>query len=249
MAAGGKRARIRVAIGVLAVSLLTFGAVASANAGIFESLFGSFRRQQPPPPPANSQAFVDPLTALANHVNPPQQRRADSGPARAFCVRSCDGRYFPVQAAPGMSAAEACRSFCPASQTRLYSGGNIDYATASDGSRYAYLDHAFLYRKQLVAGCTCNGRDAFGLAHIDAASDPTLRPGDVVATKNGLMAVTVTRNKTAEFTPVGASRAYSPIERDKLSKLKIQEHVPAAATTASIPAVRTDDRHSAQLDR
>ena len=33
-----------------------------------------------------------------------------------------------------------------------------------------------------------NGRDAFGLAPYDMTSDPTLRPGDVVATKDGFQA-------------------------------------------------------------
>jgi len=251
MLAGGKRAGFRVAIGILAAGLLVIGATAPASAeGLFEHLFGGFHRHQAAAPPPSSQAFVDPFTALANHFNPPPERRvADSGSSRGFCVRSCDGRYFPVQASAGMSAAEACHSFCPASQTKLYSGGSIDYAVATDGGRYADSDTAFVYRKQLVANCTCNGRDAFGLAHIDAAHDTTLRPGDVVATKTGLMAVTGTRNKAAEFTPVATSRAYSPLERDKLSQMKVRENVPASVeTTASIPPAR-DDSHRAQLAR
>jgi len=250
MVAVGKRASVRIAIGILAAGLVVIGAAAPASAqGLFERLFGGFRQHRSAPPPS-SQAFVDPFTAIANHFNPPQERRtADSSPARGFCVRTCDGRYFPVQAAPGMSAAESCRSFCPASQTKLYSGSNIDYAVATDGSRYADSDTAYVFRKQLVNNCSCNGRDGFGLAHIDAANDPTLRPGDVVATKTGLMAVTGTRNKTAEFTPVASSRAYSPSERDKLSQIKVREGAPAAPeTTASIPAPR-DGNHSAQLAR
>ena len=111
----------------------------------------------------------------------PQERlRADArGPSKAFCVRTCDGRYFPVRAHAGMSAAESCHSFCPASETRLYSGSNIDYATATDGSRYADMPNAFAYRKALVTGCTCNGRNAFGLAHIDAAK--TRRCGQAIS--------------------------------------------------------------------
>ena len=64
------------------------------------------------------------------------------------------------------------------------------------------LDNAFLYRKQLVANCTCNGRDAFGLAPFEMASDPTLRPGDIVVTKNGLMAYTGKSGQAGAFTPV-----------------------------------------------
>ena len=206
-------------------------------------------------PPSNITAFVDPFTSLANHFNPPpqQQLRAETGPARAFCVRTCDGRYFPVQAHAGLSTAEACRSFCPASQTRLYSGGNIDTAAANDGSRYADLDNAFVYRQHLVDGCTCNGRDAFGLAHVDAKSDPTLRAGDVVATKSGLVAFTGAKtNNVAEFTPIDAYRGLNKNSRDKLSEIKIMPPNPGAPalTTATIPAaVRNSDRQRVQLSR
>lgn len=255
MAASGKRAGVRAAIGVLAVSLLMLGVVAPASAqGIFDRIFGGLRQsvQAPPQPPTNIQAFVDPYTSLARAINPPPPLRAETGPARAFCVRTCDGHFFPVQAHAGLSAAEACRAFCPASQTRLYTGGTIDSAVTSNGSRYADLDNAFVYRRQLVAGCTCNGRDVFGLAHIDAISDPTLRPGDVVATKSGLMAFSGSRNKTANFTPVGSYGAFSQSERNKLSALKIQENTSAAAeaTSSLAPAAAHDvARRSAQLSR
>ena len=252
MTAGGKSSAVRVIAGVLGLGLMTFAAPASAQ-GIFERIFGGLMHstQAPPQPPTNIQAFVDPSANLPNHFNPPPPLRAETGPARAFCVRTCDGSYFPVQARAGLSAAEACRSFCPASQTRLYSGGSIDSAVTSNGSRYADLDNAFVYRRQLVAGCTCNGRNAFGLAHIDATSDPTLRAGDVVATKSGLMAFTGTPNKTADFTPVGNYRALSQSERNKLSGLKIQVNTPAAAVAMSslAPAAHDDARRSAQLSR
>ena len=255
MAAGGKKAVFRVAAGVLAIGLLTlsFSAPASAQ-GIFERIFGGLRRAvEAPRMPPNVPAFVDPLTSLANAINPRPSQRVETGPAKAFCVRTCDGRYFPVQAHAGVSAAESCRSFCPASQTRLYSGGNIDYAVANDGSRYADLDNAFVYRKQLVAGCTCNGRDAFGLAHVDVATDATLRPGDVVASKTGLMAFTGARNKVADFTPIDSYRGLNQNARDKLSGIKIMPPTPALPeTTASItPAnkARSDDRRRAQLSR
>ena len=61
-----------------------------------------------------------------------------------------------------------------------------------------------IYRKQLVANCTCNGKDAFWLA-FDLSSDPTLRPGDIVSTKGGLMAYSGKNGKTAAFTPVDSS--------------------------------------------
>jgi hypothetical protein len=254
MAASGKKAGVRIIAGILGLGLMTFTAPASAQ-GIFERIFSGLRHavEAPPQPPTNIQAFVDPYTSLARAIDPPPPLRAETGPARAFCVRSCDGRYFPVQAHAGLSAAEACRSFCPASQTRLYSGGNIDTAVMSDGSRYADSDNAFVYRQQLVAGCTCNGRDAFGLAQLDAKSDPTLRAGDVVATKSGLVAFTGAKaNNVAEFTPIDSYRGLNKTSRDKLSEIKIMPPNPGAPElTASTfrPAVRNDSRQRAQLSR
>jgi hypothetical protein len=255
MAASGKKAGFGAAFGVLVASLTMLGAVAPASAqGIFERIFGALLHSShaQPQQPTNIQAFVEPSADLPNHYNTSAPLRVETGPARAFCVRTCDGRFFPVQAHAGLSAAQACRSFCPASQTRLYSGGTIDSAVTSNGSRYADLDNAFVYRRRLVAGCTCNGRDAFGMAHIDAISDPTLRQGDVVATKSGLMAFTGSKNKTADFTPVGNYHALPQSERNKLSALKIQVNTPAAAeATSSLAQAAAYDavRRSAQLTR
>ena len=101
----------------------------------------------------------------------------------------------------------------------MFYGAEIDNAVAKDGARYADLDTAYVYRKQLVANCTCNGKNALGLAPYDLPSDPTLRPGDIVATKTGLMAYTgnpaqalyagdsVERRHAAEFGYVGKERA------------------------------------------
>src|SRR6516225_9269688 len=62
------------------------------------------------------------------------------------------------------------------------------------------------YRKQLVANCTCNGRNAFGLTSFDVKRDPTLRPGDIVSTNEGLLAFTGRSEQGAAFTPVNPAR-------------------------------------------
>ena len=49
--------------------------------------------------------------------------------------------------------------------------------SASNGARYADLDNAFVYRQKIVEGCTCNGKDSFGLARIDVACRPDLAAG------------------------------------------------------------------------
>jgi len=96
--------------------------------------------------------------------------------APAFCVRSCDGKYFPLMRASA-SPAQMCQSFCPASKTRVYFGASIDSATAANGERYADGENAYAYRKAPRANCTCNGRDPAGLAPFDLTRDTSRRPG------------------------------------------------------------------------
>ena len=237
-------ALLRASTCIFAVWLLTSATPASAQ-GLFEMLFGGFHRQAPPP---EAQAYAEPFHDLFRAPDRPRER-ADSGPASAYCVRTSDGFYFPVQAHAGVSAAQACQAFCPASHTRLYSGSGIDHAVASDGSRYADLDTALLYRKELVAGSTCNGRDQFGLARIDVNTDPTLRPGDIVATRSGLVAVKAIKNKVADFAPIGSDRAVPRSTREKLAGMKIMPTVRGATPVTMSSRAHADDNRRAQLER
>jgi hypothetical protein len=253
MALNGRKARFCVAAMAASLALIAFAAPEPASAGFFDRLFGDIRRAVEPSR-APSTGFTDPFSSLANHFNPSQERlRSDaSGPAKAFCVRTCDGHFFPVQAHAGVSAAESCRSFCPASETKLYGGTNIETASASDGTRYGDLPNAFAYRKHLVAGCTCNGRNSFGLARLDAVNDPTLRQGDIVATKSGLVAFTGNRNSTAEFTPVENYSRLSKSAREKLAETKVAPQTTGAAPsdiTSSITPAAANARAEAPLRR
>ena len=226
---------------------------APASAGFFDRLFGSIGRAiERPAPPPSSDSFLG-LMDRSGGSDDSHVRSANNGPAKAFCVRSCDGHYFPVTAHAGMSAADACHSFCPTAETKLYIGSDIDYATTADGSRYADMPNAFAYRKKLAAkGCTCNGRTTFGLAHIDATTDPTLRPGDIVATENGLMAFTGKgggdrTNVSANFTPVQDYSGLSKAMRSQLGSTKVSAS-PAqpADVTSSIPRAALNARAEAR---
>ena len=104
-----------------------------------------------------------------------------------FCVRMCDGRYFPIQRSATAQPSKICNSLCPAAKTKVFAGSEISRAVAADGSNYSGIDHAFLYREQTVEDCTCNGVTSYGLVTMDAREDPTLRAGDLVATPAGLV--------------------------------------------------------------
>jgi hypothetical protein len=218
---------------------------AASASNLFDTLFGNVRPAPPPPPtlPPQIQANAPPASITSPMlVNPAPTH---SGRSTVFCVRVCDGRYFPVTRHAGMSAAQACNSFCPASETKTFSGGSIDHAVASDGTRYPNLANAYLYRKQVVAGCTCNGRDAFGLAPLDAANDPTLRTGDIVATRGGFVAYQGRRGRNGDtnFTPIDSYSGLSADLRRRLSettvmpapaasKLPVDDHAAAASPEA-----------------
>ncbi len=231
------RVRFGVA-GGLACALLTLVAAPANAQNLFQELFGSIARVFTAPHRG------DPMDTLARAPDGIMTERQVSGPSQAFCVRTCDGHFFPVEAHGQVTAATACQSACPAADTKLYSGSNIDYALARDGSRYADLPTAFLFRKKLVNGCTCNGRTAFGLVPSKPEDDPTLRPGDVVATRQGLMAVT----GSGQLAPAASYAGFSPSERARFSQMKITpQYGTSPAATASVRP--PTDEKSAALSR
>ncbi len=173
----------------------------------------------------------------------------------AYCVRLCDGRYFPIQRHGGISPAQACSSFCPASATRIYNGGSsIDHAVGADGTRYADLNTAFVYRQKIVPGCTCNGRDAFGLVNTPVAEDTTLRPGDIVATHRGLIAYNGSTDPRApNFTPINSYAGLSAELRQRLTETRIAPATQLPAPATPIKQAETTARNTggkrAQADR
>lgn len=140
--------------------------------------------------------------------------------SQSFCVRTCDGRYFPISATEGQSKAASCNNFCPASETKVFHGSTIDTATADNGKPYSTLPNAFKFRSELVAGCTCNGKDQIGLAPVKIENDPTLRKGDIVAGADGLM---VNRGPDRR----GASLNLSPVSASIRAKY---ERLPVVAS-------------------
>jgi hypothetical protein len=151
----------------------------------------------------------------------------------------CDGRFFPIQRNGG-DAAETCNSFCPAAKTKIFSGSDIDHAVASDGKRYADIDNAFVYRDRIVDNCTCNGRTSYGLARMNASDDPTLRPGDIVATPEGMAAYRGEHKGVAQFTPIDKSKVSSEM-RNRLANMRVRpeyngEDRSGPETTGAAPA-------------
>ncbi len=169
------------ALTLLVASALAPGAQAE---DFFSQLFGGIAR--PRHQPYISMPFADDDVQVRAPRGEGRVRYGGGG-GQAFCVRTCDGRYFPITASDNASRAASCNSFCPASETKVFSGSSIDNATAENGKSYSDLPNAFRFRNELVSGCTCNGKDQIGLAPVKIENDPTLRKGDIVAGENGLL--------------------------------------------------------------
>lgn len=180
----------RALIGAMALSALAPPARAQ---DFFSSFFGGFER---PRRPEIQMPFGNEVQQLQ-----PRQR---SGGGQAFCVRTCDGRHFPLSGSDSRSRTASCNSLCPAAETKVVYGSNIDDAATEGGKPYSELPNAFRYRNEIVEGCTCNGNDAMGLARISIENDSTLRKGDIVAGENGLVVADSSsgrRSGTVGFSP------------------------------------------------
>jgi hypothetical protein len=184
-----KLRRMLVAVAIVGPVALT--PEMSAAEGLLDFFFGGGQKQQ--------TSSFDPQS--------PQPRPVVASAGPAFCVRSCDGKYFPLMRG-ATSPAQMCQAFCPASPTKVFFGSSIDRAYAATGERYADSENAFAYRKALRADCTCNGRSPAGLASVDLAMDGSLRSGDAVATADGLVAysgIRVGNDQNPDFTPLPAA--------------------------------------------
>ena len=198
-------------LGAAVVACASAPTPAAQAQDFFSALFGGFGRARAP--------YVS--MPFANDDGPvPVQRAPRYGGGQAFCVRTCDGRYFPIAASDNASRAASCNSFCPASETKLVYGSNIDNAATETGKPYSELPNAFRYRNELVSGCTCNGKDQVGLAPVKIEDDPTLRKGDVVAGANGLLVAGRSADRR------GAELNFSPASERVRSKY---EHLPVLA--------------------
>jgi len=228
-----RRRKMPVAAILLASAFLAPREVSAE--GLFDMFFGGLQKQQQRQAPPQANFFADPFQQ--NQPAAPRQVASGSGPA--FCVRSCDGKYFPLTRS-NASPIQMCQAFCPASPTKVFYGSNIDSATSGSGERYADSENAFAYRKALRADCTCNGRDAAGLAPVDLTLDASLRTGDVIATTDGLVAysgIKVGNNQSPEFTPVASYPGLTAEVRTRLGEMKV---APVAADAIGNEAPRVD---------
>jgi hypothetical protein len=226
--------------GAMAIIPFAVTPLPASAEGLFDFFFSSNKQQQHQEAPPQASFFADPTNGPQPTTPvPPRSIAGGSGPA--FCVRSCDGKYFPLMRGAA-SPVQICQAFCPASATKVFYGSAIDGAASVTGERYADSENAFAYRKALRADCTCNGRNSAGLAPVDLALDNSLRAGDVVATTDGLVAYSGIRadGQAGDFTPVASYPGLTAAVRARLGEMKIAPVTAeiaddAPATVSAVP--------------
>ena len=231
---------------MLALAALTFATPACAQ-GLFDMIFNGDRYAPRPSrgyAPPQGSSYVDPNqyggdrpVQYGDRSPAPSQ---GTGRAVSYCVRLCDGRYFPIQRHANANSAQLCNAFCPAAKTQVFNGSQIDHAYASNGARYADLDNAFVYREKIVDNCTCNGKDSFGLARIDINADPTLRQGDIVASGDNVKAALIAMAASKERREAAAER---PALRGSVSR---RAALPAGAAPGSPPPAAAPDHDATE---
>src|ERR1700722_5617667 len=94
-----RRRMMLVSLAALAGSRGVVPRMGSAE-GLFDLFFGAFQKQQHQNPPPQANFFADPFNQQP--AAPPRPVVA-SGSGPAFCVRSCDRRYFALTMRGGAS--------------------------------------------------------------------------------------------------------------------------------------------------
>ncbi|QOZ30520.1 DUF2865 domain-containing protein [Bradyrhizobium sp. CCBAU 53421] len=132
-----------------------------------------------------------------------------SGNRQNFCVRICDGRFFPLPRVSDAADVGTCEAVCPPAELKLYSGSDIDSARTETGETDKALANAFRFQCEIVPQCACSAGASTGLSPIAIEDDMTLRTGDIIAADDGfkIAAITGGQQRSVLFRPLPKARA------------------------------------------
>ena len=108
----------RWGVGAVLVAFVLSAAPSAQARDFFTSFFNSSfdnpAASQQRPQPSMALPFASPGGDLfGSPAEPARPRVSYGGGGQAYCVRTCDGRYFPITAGDGQSRAASCNNFCP----------------------------------------------------------------------------------------------------------------------------------------
>lgn len=196
-------------------ALLATGLSSRAEAGLLDFLFGSdpepvqMAPQRAPDSAARRRARVQ---GDLRFGQPREGSGFASTNAGGFCVRTCDGYFFPLIKSTRASRQQSCELACPSAQMELYDGGSIETARNSKGQRYSALPAAFAFRDKANSSCACNDPSTSqAFFEKTARNDPTLQSGDILVEETGAFVY-----RSDKFVPLGNASFMSSAMRDRL---------------------------------
>jgi hypothetical protein len=156
--------------------------------------------------------------------------------AGGFCVRICDGYFFPLIKSTQATRQQSCELACPSAPMEIFDGGSIESARNARGQRYASLPVAFAFRDRANGGCTCNDpQSSQAFFERTARNDPTLQSGDILVEDSGAFVY-----RGEKLVPLSDASFMSSVLRDRLrAMLRRTGGVRPAATAAPVAAPAT----------
>lgn len=254
---------------VVAVAAAMLGSSSPAGAqDFFDALFGpdplsfreagparaaprddGFRRRRFERPPRHSREVrreVRRVSPPARNVQAAAKPDADNEASwgGGFCVRTCDGYYFPLIKSERATKQQSCEYACPFAPMAIYEGATIESARNYKGQKYASLPTAFSSRDRTTPKCSCYPAE-YPLSALQRLirSDPTLHTGDIVFETDGAFVY-----RGSDFAAAERSTLLSPETRRKLrillvaGRLKQPPRFEAAAPVQTARPVRAEAR-------
>jgi Protein of unknown function (DUF2865) len=184
------------------------------------------------------------VSSLTLTLPSPRSSDISLGGRQTYCVRTCDGFYFPLSSSTGSDKSDelACNNLCPTAETKLYvgtRGADIDTARNRETGRvYASMGNAFEYRKSIDKSCSCSA-NGYGLAsNYSVARDGTLRIGDIVMTKTGMKIFSggTFPYRDGNFASIGNSGLIDNSTRENLRKVE-RASLPGKSGLVNAPLV------------
>jgi len=243
---------------LLVLAVLVFAASVPAQESraqnIFDFLFGGGEAAHPAPTAPREQRRTE--RRVSPRKAPPRVRASlrvgDGGggsfsPGGAgFCVRACDGYFFPAPRQSGGARQQSCEYACPSAAVEFYSGYAIEDARNAKGEKYSRLPTAFSFRDKRVAACTCNRPETSEAFFVRISrTDPTLKEGDVLMQPDGAL---VYHDK--DFTPVRRASFLPSWTRDRLKALldQARRQRPSSAADPTPTGVTKAPKSEAKAD-
>ncbi|MGE5368532.1 MAG: DUF2865 domain-containing protein [Chloroflexota bacterium] len=216
-----------------------------AAQGLLEFLFGA-----PAPPPAAPRPREsvptrrDRVQGELRYARPRDGNSFSSDPSvGGFCVRSCDGYYFPLIKSTRATRQQSCEMACPSAQMEIFDGSTIETARNRKGQRYSALPGAFAFRDKANGACACNDpRTSQAYFEQNVRSDPTLQSGDVIVETEGAFVY-----RGSKLVPLSGASFMPPALRDRLRAMLRRAPATAAVMAPAEPAgppfqILDDDR-------